>query len=98
MILTFPVGIQERHVVSFSWDQFWGRLTITVDGQSVVDTVRMFSLHTVKTWEFEVGTRERHLVRVEKHRAAFFAGFRPQPVYAFVDGQLVASSEGRPGT
>ncbi|WP_285725090.1 hypothetical protein [Psychromicrobium xiongbiense] len=68
MILTFPVGAQEQHLVSFSWDQFWGRLTITIDGQSVVDTVRMFSLSTVKAWEFDVGHVERHRVRIEKHR------------------------------
>lgn len=96
MILTFPVGAQ-KHDVQFSWNQWWGRLSITVDGQSVVDTVRMFSLSTVKTYEFEVGDPERHMVRIEKHRATFFAGFRPQPVYAYVDGVLVAQSEGQVG-
>jgi len=88
--MTFPVGDAEKHTVVFSFDKFWGRLTITVDGQSVVDTVRGFSASTVKTWAFEVGRQERHAVRVEKHRATFFAGFRPQPVYAFVDDALVA--------
>lgn len=92
MILTFPVG-EPPQTVEFSWDQMWGRLSITVDGQSVVNTVQMFSVSTVKTYEFEVGDEPRHQVRIEKHRARFFAGFRPQPVYAFVDGVLVA-----PGT
>lgn len=88
--MTFPVGSAEKHTVVFSFDKFWGRLTITVDGQSVVDTVRLFSASTVKTYAFEVGQQERYAVRVEKHRATFFAGFRPQPVYAFVDDVLVA--------
>lgn len=92
MIMTFVVGQQEQHTVVFSFDKFWGRLTITVDGQSVVDTVRLLSVNTVKTWEFEVGANERHTVRIDKHRAVLFAGFRPQPVYAYVDGVLVAQS------
>ena len=97
MQLTFTVGQFEPHVVVFSWDQFWGRLTITVDGRSVVDTVRIFSLSRVKVYEFWVGTGERHHVRIEKHREVFFAGFRPQPVLAYVDGSLVARSDGAPG-
>jgi len=88
--MSFVVGVQEQHDVVFSFDKVWGRLTITVDGQSVVDTVRFASLSTVKTWEFEVGVNEQHVVRIEKHRPVLFAGFRPQPVYAYVDGQIAA--------
>jgi hypothetical protein len=29
-------------------------------------------------------------VRIKKYRKALSAGFRPHPVYAYVDGQLVA--------
>jgi hypothetical protein len=93
MILTFSVG-ERPHEVVFSWDQMWGRLAITVDGQSVVDTVRTLSIGTVKAYEFEVGDAVRHQVRIEKHRATLFAGFRPQPVFAYVDGVLVAQSGG----
>lgn len=92
MNMSFVVGTQEQHAVAFSFNKFWGRLTITVDGQSVLDTLRFASLNTVKTWEFEVGVNERHLVRIEKHRAVLLAGFRPQPVYAYVDGVLVAQA------
>ncbi|SKC36449.1 hypothetical protein SAMN06309945_0196 [Okibacterium fritillariae] len=92
MIMTVVVGVQEQHTVVFSFDKVWGRLSITVDGQSVVDTVRVVSLSRVATWEFPVGWNERHIVRIEKHRAAFFAGFRPQPVYAYVNGVLVAQN------
>lgn len=92
--MTFPVGHQEQHTVAFSFDKFWGRLSITVDGNSVVDTLQMFSLSNVKVWEFQVGMMERHHVRIEKHRATLFAGFRPQPIYAYVDGVLVAHHPG----
>lgn len=89
MQMTFTVGDREQHQVGFSFDKFWGRLVITVDGQSVVDTVRMLSLGLVKAWEFPVGVDERHVVRIEKHRERLFAGFRPQPVIAYVDGVIV---------
>lgn len=92
--MSFVVGVQEQHAVVFSFDKFWGRLTITVDGQSVVDTVRLGSLSTVQFWEFEVGVHERHTVRIEKHREVLFAGLRPQPVYGFIDGALVAQHSG----
>ncbi len=49
-----------------------------------------------------VGVRGRdvecHHVRIEKHRAAWFAGSRPQPVYVFVDGQLAITRDGQLGT
>lgn len=90
MVLNFVVGVHEQHTVTFSFDKFWGRLTILVDGQSAVDTVQFVSLSTLAAWEFDVGMTERHRVRIEKRRAVFLAGFRPQPVTAFVDGILVA--------
>lgn len=91
MQLAFDVGTAERHHVVFSFDKVWGRLLITVDGTSVVDQVRFASVSRTKTYEFIVGTHEQHAVRIEKRRAAFFAGFRPQPVTASVDGIVVAT-------
>lgn len=90
--MTFEVGETERHQVTFSFNKFWGGLSITVDGVSVVRTVRLASVGLVRHWDFVVGHKEQHQVRIEKHRELMFAGFRPQPVYAFVDGQLVAQS------
>lgn len=90
MQLTFEVGTTEKHVVAFSFDKFWGGLTITVDGNSVVDQVQLFSIKLVATWTFTVGTTETHQVQIDKRRALFFAGFRRQPVSAYVDGVCVA--------
>lgn len=95
MILSFKVGSTDQHTVTFSLDQFRERLSITVDGQSVLDTVRFLPVQAVKSYEFEVGTAERHLVRIEKHRDAIWPPFRPQPIFAYVDGVLVAQTEGR---
>jgi hypothetical protein len=88
--ISFEVGVTERHQVLFSFNKFWGNLSITVDNANVVRTVRLASLDLVKRYEFVVGTNEQHHVCIEKHRQRLFAGFRPQPVYAYVDGQLVA--------
>lgn len=90
MLLTFDVGVTERHRVEFSFNKFWGNLSIKVDDVSIVRTVRVASIELVKRYEFVVGAGEQHHVRVEKHRERLFAGFRPQPVYAYVDDRLVA--------
>ena len=90
MELRFEVGDTERHEVVFSFNKFWGTLAITVDGSNIVRTVRLASLDLVKTYEFVVGTTEQHHVRIEKHRTRVLAGFRPQPVYAYIDGRLAA--------
>ncbi len=90
MVMTFEVGVDEKHTVMFSFDKFWGGLTITVDGNSVVSQTQMFGLNLVSSWQFPVGVTEVHHVQIDKHREVAFAGFRPQPVYAYVDGQLVA--------
>lgn len=88
--MSFEVGVDERHQVQFSFNKFWGNLSITVDDTNVVRTVRLGSVDLVKRYEFVVGTTEQHHVRIEKHRERLFAGFRPQPVYAYVDDHLVA--------
>ena len=90
--MSFEVGVSEHHMVVFSFDKFWGGLSITVDGVAVVNTVQFASFDLVKTWDFVVGVQERHAVHIEKHRTVLFAGFRPQPVYAYVDGLPVAQA------
>lgn len=90
MQLVFNVGTNERHRVEFSFNKFWGGLSIKVDGANVVRTVRTASIQLVKRYDFTVGAQEQHQVHIEKHRPLVFAGFRPQPVYAYVDGQLIA--------
>jgi len=88
--MTFDVGVTERHQVVFSFNKFWGNLSVTVDNTNVVRTIQLASLDLVKRYDFVVGANEQHQVRIEKHRQRYFAGFRPQPVYAYVDDQLVA--------
>ena len=92
--LEFTVGDRERHQVMYTWDQFTGRLRITVDGREVVSTIRRFSVRTSADYELTVGEAERHEVRITKGRPVALAAFRPQPITAYVDGREVARTEG----
>ncbi|TPW78493.1 hypothetical protein [Schumannella sp. 10F1B-5-1] len=92
MILNFYVGVNEVHLVSFSFDKMWGGTMITVDGVPIIQQTRLFG-GLVAQWDLVVGVNEPHAVHIEKHRPVFMAGFRAQPVYAWVDGVLVAQGE-----
>lgn len=94
MKFSFDVGQQERHRVDFSFNQFFGNLSIHVDGVAVRLDFRFLSLNLVKRYEFPVGQQERHHVVIEHERKLLFAGFRPQKYRVFVDGQPVAQHEG----
>jgi len=95
MQFSFNVGVNEKHRVDFSFDQFIGNLQILVDGQTAVKDFRMFSLSLTKRYEFSVGEQERHDVVIEKKRKLFLAGLRPQSYKIFVDGKLVETHEGK---
>jgi hypothetical protein len=95
MQFSFNVGVNEKHRVDFSFDQFIGNLQILVDGQTAVKDFRMFSLSLTKRYEFSIGEQERHDVVIEKKRKLFLAGLRPQSYKIFIDGKLVATHEGQ---
>jgi len=94
MQFSFMVGVNEKHRVDFSFDQFMGNLEIRVDGEQAVKDFRMFSLSLTKRYEFTVGVDERHNIIIEKKRKLFLAGLRPQQYRVFIDGQLVQTHEG----
>ena len=92
--LVFTVGEHEQHVVAFFWDQVWGWITITVDGNLIEKKLVTLSFRLVRVSEFEVGENEKHLVRIEKRRTLFASFAQPQPIRGFVDGVLVAENDG----
>ena len=85
----FEVGEAERHNVAFHFDQLWGPLRISVDGQPVVRKFKMFNFKRVERYEFSVGSTEPHDVRIEKDRKAIVGGFRVQQCVTYVDGHEV---------
>lgn len=84
---SFTVGAVERHTVHFFYDQFWGRLRISVDGRVVMRKLHLFSFRTTRRYRFTVGERERHEVLIEKKRKVLYAGFRAQTCTVFIDGE-----------
>ena len=88
------VGVNEKHQIDFSFDQFIGNLEIRVDGQPVVKDFRMLSLRLTKRYELTVGVNEKHDIVIEKKRKLFLAGLRPMRYRIFIDGQLVQTYEG----
>ena len=93
-ILAFTVGKDEKHVISYRWDQVWGWLTVTVDDVPILKKFVLFDFRLTSVVEFEVGRREKHTVRVEKRRSLVTSFARPQPITGFVDGRAMATHDG----
>jgi hypothetical protein len=89
--LRFDVGEVEKHQVRFVFNQTWGPVRIWVDDHLVVKGFEMFSLSTVRTYAFAVGTDERHQVEIVKTRKRWVGGLRKQSIVGRVDGNEVAS-------
>ena len=86
----FEVGESERHNVAFRFDQLWGPLKISVDGEAGHPEVRDVLVCGVPSgYEFSVGSNEPHQVRIEKTRKALVGGFQAQECVAYVDGQEI---------
>ncbi|HEY8481810.1 MAG TPA: hypothetical protein VIL71_18445 [Spirillospora sp.] len=84
----FDVGHYERHRVEFSFDRFWGKVRILVDGVLIEERTLMFSFSLTERFQFTVGYQERHHVVIDKTRKVMFAGFRPSTYHVYVDGQF----------
>jgi len=84
------VGEAERHRVYFHWNQFWGISEIDVDGRKVIRKARPFGFAITSRYRFTVGESERHEVLIEKKRPLLYAGFRPQVVRIFIEGQFLS--------
>ena len=85
------VGQTEKHEVHFWWNQWTGRVRITVDGESQLRTFHWFSIRRIKKFEVSVGTEERHDVTFLKTRSPFFGAYRKQRIQVLVDGVGMAA-------
>jgi hypothetical protein len=88
MKFTVEIGNEEKQVINYSFNKFWGNVKITVNGKKVKDDFRLYSLDLVKTYEFIVGLNERHDIKIQKIRPLFNAGFRSNTYRIFVDNEL----------
>ena len=88
MKFTVEIGSQEKQVIGYSFNKFWGNVTITVNGKKIKSDFRMFSASLSSIYEFQVGFRERHTIKIEKVRPLVMAGFRSNSYKVYVDDIL----------
>jgi len=59
---TFEIGENEKHVIIVNASIFWKRITIELDGKTMVNE---YSYSPVpKEYQFDVGTTEKHHVEI----------------------------------
>jgi hypothetical protein len=95
MDFTVEIGTDEKHQLHMTFDQVLGQVQVEVDGKSVAQDWRSFSLHKTRRYEFTVGTNESHEVAIELTRKRMVGGFRSQTCQVFVDGESVGTYVGR---
>jgi len=94
--MSFQVGTTEIHSVSIAYTQqgsTW--LKVTVDGRQIIGKPFVTGFRLSRMAEWQVGTTERHTVRVQKTRLRLYGVLRPQQLVATVDGVVVATAESR---
>jgi len=69
-------------------------LPIRVDGRPVKRDFRFLSLWKVQPYNFEIGQKEKSVVRIEKERKLLLSFLRPQKYRVYVNNQLVKAYEG----
>jgi len=88
MKFTVEIGKIEKQVIFFSFNKFWGNLKISVNGKTIIRDLRTVSADLVKSYEFKVGVKEIHNIRIEKIRPLLLAGLRTNDYKVYVDGEL----------
>lgn len=83
--------VQKGGVTLFSSTNLTGNLDVP---EAEKWNVHWCKIQLVEKWDFEVGVTEKHLVRIEKERAKWFAGFRPQKYRVFIDNYLIKEYRG----
>jgi len=99
MKFSFDVGETEKCRAEFSRNPFNGRVTVTVDGESVTltspwDPSTHFETRLTRRYQFTVGDEEKHEVVIEKERPLLCAGLRRQKYRVLVDDSLVEEHYG----
>jgi hypothetical protein len=91
MTFKMEVGMAEKHVVEFKFNQLAGSLLIQVDNKPVVQSKRVFNEPICEVYDFTVGGRvEKSQVRIEKQRKQLF-GCRSR---VYVDNRLARVFDG----
>jgi len=89
----FEVGDEEKRKVEFSFDRFLGHITIRVDGQRIIKKI-INNLRKSLSYEFTVGEKEKHHVRIALVRSYLPVGYRECTAWAYADDKLMGQYEG----
>ncbi|MGO3885504.1 MAG: hypothetical protein ACTJHU_04325 [Mycetocola sp.] len=88
---TFPVGINEIHHIGVNVGGLRNRVTITVDGVTVVDSGGNFGIVMPNVFDVEVGVAEKHIVSVRFIAQQYVDGGACY-IDVFVDGRYAFRS------
>lgn len=89
MKFSIDIGKNEKHSISYSFNKFWGNVSIKVNDKKIISDFRMFSTSLTNSYEFEIGIAEKHKIKIEKIRPLAFAGFRTNRYLVFLDGKFL---------
>ena len=90
MRFALNIGETENNLLEYKFNQLLGRTEIRVNDQQIKKTVRLFSEPLMESHQFEVGTKERHTVFIEKQRKRLFG----QKLLVYVNKRLVRAFHG----
>lgn len=85
MKISFEVGTSEKHQVEFYFNQVWGNLYISIDGQKIMKGFEIIDFEFTKKFNILVGVDEKHYVSIEQERCKVFGGLRKQKYRVFID-------------
>lgn len=85
MKFSIELGETEKHVLDYHFNQFMGRLVVTINQMPVKKSVRLVNEPVFEVHIIFVGMREKHQVRIEKERTSTFTHRNR----VFVDDRLV---------
>lgn len=92
MAFSFPVGVQEVHTISVEHSGIRNRVTIGVDGTTVIDNGGALGILMPNVFDVEVGVQERHMVSVRFIRQQPIDG-GAKYVDVFIDGRFAFRQE-----
>lgn len=88
MKFTIEIGKKEKQIISYSFNKFWGNVKIKVNNKKVISDFRLYSTSLSNEYHFEVGTIEKHQIKIEKIRPLIMAGYRSNTYKIYVDEEL----------